>query len=277
MKNIFCRLLLSVFFICGILNADIYQSSNLLPIEEALEEAGQDTLVIFDIVDTLITCDEPLFHSKNKNAFGKVSDEFFQNMSKERVDELMTTILNERKTSLVDSKILDLLDIVREKDLKVLLVTSCGTGKYGLIDKMEDWRIRQLELLGLHFEDMSIKDEKWFDTMQGPHGIPLLKKGVVFTAKMDKAIVLEELFKTKLLKPKSIIFVDDQLKNLSSVEAFCKKRGVSFLGFEYTAVKERAVQKVDEKLIEIQLNILLNEGQWVTSEEAAETFNDEQS
>lgn len=276
MRKIICLLLLSAFFSAG-LAADIYQSSNLLLIEEALQNASKDTLVIFDVGDTLITCDEPLFHSKNKSAFGKVSEQLFQDMSKERVDELMTIILNERKTSLVDYKILDLLDLIRNKDLTIIALTTCGTGKYGLIEKMEDWRIHQLEALGLSFEEMSLQDEKWFDSMHGPHGVPLLKKGIVFTAQMDKVLVLEELFKIEKLTPKKIIYIDDKIEVVKDMQAFCEKLRIDFLGFEYTAVKERPVQKIDEKLIEIQLNILLHEGLWVTSEEAAETFNDEQA
>ena len=270
-RNIIFVSLLSI----GVLFADIYQSGNLLPIEQALAEAEKDTLVIFDVVDTLITCDEPLFHSNNKKTFGKVSEGYFQNLPKEKVDELMTTILNERKTSLVDVKVLDLLDLVRKKHLKMLVLTSCGTGKYGLIEKMEDWRLHQLESVGLHFEDISLQDERWFDSMLGPHGVPLLKKGVVFSAQIDKSIVLEEVFKVEKLGFKKIIYVDDQLENLQEVEAFCKKNGIEFVGFEYTAVRDRPVQKIDEKLIEIQLNVLINEGQWITSEEAAETFHDD--
>lgn len=272
-------LIKKIFFLAVIslsmLYADIYQSGNLLPIEQAIEEAQDDTLVIFDVVDTLITCDEPLFHSNNKNTFGKVSETFFHNLSKEKVDELMTTILNERKTSLVDAKVLELLEVIRKKHFKMLVLTSCGTGKYGIIEKMEDWRLHQLRSVGFNFEDLSIKDEKWFDSMQGPHGVPLLKNGVIFSAQIDKSIVLEEVFKVENLSFKKIIYVDDQLQNLKDVQAFCEKKGLDFIGFEYTAVKDRPVQKIDEKLIEIQLNILLNEGQWITSEEAAETFNDD--
>lgn len=271
-----CRHLLFIFSLMGaFLGAEIIQSSSLAPIEEALEEASKDTLVLFDAVDTLITCDEPLFHNNNKTAFSKVSSALFQGMPRERVDEWMTTILNVRKTSLVDYRVLDLIDLIREKKLQMLVLTSCGTGKYGLIDKMEDWRIHQLENLGINFKDLTLKRERWLNSMQGPHGIPLLKQGVVFTAQIDKAIVLEELLRKEHLKPKKILYIDDQLENLKGVEALCDKKGVEFLGFEYTAVKDRSVKKIDEKLIEIQLNVLINEGLWITSDEAAESFNDE--
>lgn len=276
MKKVVFYIFFLGLFVAGSLRADIYQSSNLLPVEQAIEESDSDTLIIFDVNDTLITCDEPLFHDKNKKTFGQVSDEYFKDLSKERIDELMTTILSSRKTSLVDQKVLDIVDLVKNKQLRMVVLTSCGTGKYGLIEKMEDWRIRQLEDLGLSFSDSHFEKEKWFDSMKGPHGVPLLKNGVIFTAQIDKSIVLDEFVKEEKVPLKKIIYVDDQVENLKDVEAYCRAKGIEFIGFEYTAVKDKPVQKIDEKLIEIQLNVLLNEGQWITSEEAAESFNDAQ-
>lgn len=274
-KAVFYIFLLSLS-LAGSLKAEIYQSSNLLPIEQAIEESDSETLIIFDATDTLITCDEPLFHDKNKKTFGQISEEYFRGLSKERVDELMTTILSSRKTSLVDQRVLDLMELVKLKQLKMIVLTSCGTGKYGLIEKMEDWKINQLEDLGLSFSDSHFEREKWFDSMHGPHGVPLLKKGVIFTAQIDKSIVLDQFVKEENIYIKKIIYVDDQVKNLKDVEEYCSAKGIKFVGFEYTAVKDKPVEKIDEKLIEIQLNVLLNEGQWITTEEAAESFNDAQ-
>ena len=60
--------------------------------------------------------------------------------------------------------------------------------------------------------------------------VPWLKDGIILTAEVDKVVVLEYMLRMRKYSPKSIIFIDDQLKNLESLEKFCNKLKIKFHG-----------------------------------------------
>lgn len=64
-------------------------------------------------------------------------------------------------------------------------------------------------------------------------------KGIVFTT-TDKDKALGAFLNHCTLKFKKVIFIDDQQKNLESVEKITAKRHIPFVGIEYTAAKMHA-------------------------------------
>ncbi|MCH9632288.1 MAG: hypothetical protein S4CHLAM6_06200 [Chlamydiae bacterium] len=277
MKSIIVALL-SVFLCFTMhLKAEITESTSLAPFEQALDEAKNDCLVIFDVDDVLITCSDPTLQEVNKESLDKVCQTLAQTMPMDEYARLFSIALKSREVEIIDQKIYDLLNELSHRNVKTIALTHTRTGQFGTIEKMEDWRISELNDLGINFNQTSpFVSEGSLKNLEGTVGSPSIKNGVIFTAEIDKGKVLEEAFKLLPNKPKEVIFIDDRMDNLRSVESLCAKYQIAFQGFHYTAVQARASKKIDEKLIEIQLDTLMKEGRWITSEEAAESFNDEQ-
>ena len=258
------------------LKAEITVSSSLTPFEQALEEVKEDSLVIFDVDDVLITCCDPTLQEVNKERLNKVCQTFAQTMPIDEYTRLFSIALKSREVEIIDQKIYDLLNELSNRNVKTIALTHTRTGQFGTIEKMEDWRVLELGGLGIDFDQTSpFASEKSLENLGGSAGSPSIKNGVIFTAEIDKGRVLEEAFKLLPKAPREVIFIDDRRDNLESVESLCEKHQIAFQGFHYTAVQARAPKKIDEKLIEIQVGTLLKEGRWITSEEAAESFNDE--
>jgi hypothetical protein len=113
------------------------------------------------------------------------------------------------------------------------------TSKYGTIEHAEDWRIKELIDLKLNFHEISpIKGEVAFHDIIPINGKPssttMLKKGVIFTARADKGMILEKVFQHYDYFPKEIIFIDDKFKNLASIENLAKKYNIKFTGIVIT-------------------------------------------
>lgn len=272
------KLLFIFLALCFPLHAEIITAPNLTVFEEALVDIQNDTLVIFDIDDVIITCKDPVLQQANKARFDKVCGQLSESISIEEYAHLFSIVLLTREVEIIDQKIYDLLDLLNQKNIQTIALTHTATGRMGEIEQMEDWRISELNGLGISFNHSSpFKENILLKNLQSAQNHPLtIKKGVIFAAELEKGKVLEEALKCLTFKPQRIIFIDDRKENLESVEAFCKKNSIGFQGFHYTAIQSRPIKYVDEKLIEIQIDTLIREERWISSEEAAESFNDEQ-
>lgn len=272
-KNLLCILL--VMF--SVLNAEIITAPTLNIFEESLADIQQDTLVIFDVDDVLITCKDPTLQQANKEKLDRVCNQYATKVSPEEFMHLFSIALLAREVEIIDQKIYDLLDLLNQKNVQTIALTHTLTGRFGVIGRMEEWRITELDHLGIHFDHSSpFKPDESLHNLKGSMGCsPSIKNGVIFTAELEKGKVLEEAFKLLIKKPRAIIYIDDRRDNLESVENFCINNGIAFKGFHYTAIQSRPTQYVDEKLIEIQVDTLMREERWISSEEAAEAFNDE--
>ncbi len=260
----------------SLVQAEITLAPTLAPFEEALEHLQEGSLVVFDVDDVLITCTDPTLQELNKSRLENVCNAMAQKVSFEEYVRLYSIAMKSREIEVIDQRIFDLLHDLSERNIHAIALTHMRTGRFGVIEKMEDWRVLELDKLGIDFKKMSpFSSERTLEDLKGPSGtLPNIKDGVIFTAEIEKGKVLAEAFKFLPRKPSKVIFIDDRMDNLESVEKLCEEQGIIFQGFQYTAAQSK-FRYIDEKLIEIQVDTLMKEGRWITSEEAAESFNDE--
>ncbi|MGI9214583.1 MAG: DUF2608 domain-containing protein, partial [Gammaproteobacteria bacterium] len=142
--------------------------------------------------------------------------------------------------------------------MSTIALTAMGTGKFGVIPNMEEIRIKELNKVGISFLPLApLKGRNVFEDLKNipkfldePKGIPSLDSGVVFTAGIDKAVTLEHIFKTYNYYPKTIIFVDDLLYNLESVQHLANKLNINFYGFYYKAASLISLPVIQDKQLE---------------------------
>lgn len=71
------------------------------------------------------------------------------------------------------------------------------------------------------------------------------------------------------LQPKKLIFIDDELKNLKSVQEYCQKSGIEFVGYEYTAIETQAKHlKLNKRRAKLQYKILELTKTWLNDDQA---------
>lgn len=139
---------------------------------------------------------------------------------------------------------------------------------------MEDLRIKELQSVEIDFTNLTpFQGELSINELKNIHGIPMLKAGIILTAEVDKAKVLEYILRQKNYYPKKIVFIDDQLNNLESLEKLCAKLKIKFEGFHYTAVSLMTTSVVDEQLEKLRFEILEKEHRWLSYKELTSRMN----
>lgn len=168
----------------------------------------------------------------------------------------------------MDSRIIPILDKLRKRSIPALALSTFSTGRYGIIEKREELRFRNLKELGISFLDLSpFKGRIALTDLAGKDGVPLMQDGVVLTAEIDKGVVLERILNHYRYKPKEIIFIDDKLDNLHSVEKICSALNINFYGFHYIAVSLMLPSLVKKEEEEYKFHILESENRWITETE----------
>ena len=89
----------------------------------------------------------------------------------------------------------------------------------------------------------------------------------MLTAQVDKGKMLEHVLLQTHYRPKTIIFVDDQLKNIESIEKLSNKMQITFYGFHYTAVSKMPLPIIDKEDEKLRFQILEQKHEWLTNEE----------
>lgn len=250
---------------------DILETSSLEPIKLKIREINNQTLVIFDIDDVIITPKDQILKPAYKIYSDEYTNKFSKKYSETKAQYFWSIIFLERQNELVDPKILDLFNILKKKNIKTILMTNAWTGAFGKIPSLEDWRINELRKFGIDtsrsfkgtnqiiFNGTSSKDPKRF---------PMYKDGVLFTCNIPKGAILKIFLEKISWRPKNIIFVDDKRTHLESVEKYCSDAGIIFDGFLFTEVQNRKESPLNGKRAALQYEILEKEGKWLSDLQA---------
>lgn len=255
------------------ISAQIISCSNLSLFESAVHKADVNTLVIFDVDHVLIMPTDE--YSLNRNPYRReLWHELRNKYSKEDFNFLRSIAVSSAKWCLVDSYITNIFSYLQKKGIKTVALTSLNTGKFGVIKKMEDLRVKELNSVGINISRMNtLTGTLSINNLSGVNGVPMLKSGIIFTAEIDKAIVLESILVSKNYQPKRIMFIDDQINNLESVGNLCKKRGIEFQGFHYIAVSKMKTHVIDKKLEKFRFQILEKQNIWLSYRDLATKLN----
>lgn len=229
----------------------------------------KDLLIIFDIDDVLIM-PEPGDYLKcpyRNDLWSKIK----HRSSRERIRFLKFKIMKTTKYRLVDPDATELLEYLSLNFIPAIALTSLSTGKVDEQNHIEELRIKILHELGIDFTKTTpITDTLLATELSGKNlkfiegiGSPMITKGIIFTAGVDKGIVLNYMLNKYNYYPKNILFVDDDLTNLHSIENLCKKLGVNFYGFHYTAVSKMPFPKINKQFEKLRFRILETENTWL--------------
>lgn len=93
--------------------------------------------------------------------------------------------------------------------------------------------------------------------------MPILDLGMIFTAGLDKGSILEFILSKYNYYPSKIIFIDDLLDNLQSIQKLTNKLDIDFQGFHYKAVSMIPLPDVNLELEKIRFSVLLEKHLWL--------------
>ncbi len=136
-----------------------------------------------------------------------------------------------------------------------------------IIPSLPRWRYEKLKEAGIDFSKGFGDKEIAFEHLTSPaHRHPIFYKGILLTDAFTKGQVLGTFLDRINWKPDKIIFFDDTLKHLESVQAEMKKRKLPFEGFLYKGGNYLA-KPINQKVLDIQLQHLKEHNEYISDKE----------
>ena len=141
---------------------------------------------------------------------------------------------------------------------------------------MKDWRLNELNSLGYHFErSWNDTESKVFEHLatEIAGSAPVFEKGVLLTNDVPKGMVLKAFLDYRQYKPSKIIFIDDRMDYIESVQEIAADASIPYVGIQFTAA-ENQMPRLNEKRAAFQLEVLFKEKKWLSDEDADERMLD---
>ena len=248
--------------------AEIIRTNDFSIVENIMQCADQETLVIFDVGEVLIMPTDVAFHPKHRPYLRqKINDASDCGKDTEKDALLWSYIQRDQKPKLVDLQMPLLIKSLQAKGVQAIALTSMVGGAFGVITSMEEWRYQQLKSFGIQFE------KAWQGRDQislGLEGVNFYK-GIIVAWFHKKGDVLKEFLKHHNFK--KIIFIDDNVNQIESVAAIEKELGLNMTCIHYTAVMDRSSETLNQNRAAFQFEVLLKEKKWLSDKQADEELN----
>lgn len=181
-------------------------------------------------------------------------------------EKLLSQIFIEAKYVVIEPIIIDIINELKNKGCTVMALTSTPSGQYGIIKNMEETRYNDFKKLGLIFSDLF--PNTIFKSLKKYKGdYPTLYKGIIFSNEQSKGEVLGEFLDYFKINPKKIIFINEQLNNIRSVNEECKRRNIPHCSYQYIGSKKYPGTWNTKRAL-LQLEYLIEKGHWITDEQA---------
>lgn len=243
-------------------------------IKKYLENADVETLVVFDIDNTLYTPKDLLLRPCGVDFFKQLIYQYAGKISSEQLRYLSSIMISQRSVDLIDPNFPVIIKELQSNDIKTIALTAMQTGPYGQIESMEDWRYEELKKLDIDFRNAFPKfPHIIFEEMNTAYGLPVFKHGILASSRHTKGDVLVAFLKQIHWHPKKVIFIDDHLEFIESVSEEMKLRGIHFSGFHFVT-EQFNTEKVNEEVARLQFEYLLEHQTWLSDDQALQMLKD---
>ena len=230
---------------------------------------SEHSLIIFDIRNVLLKFKSTLFNERYEN----VRTYWYERLSKEydkpQFEKLWSIILQKEYdfSLLVEKQMPFIIKNLQLSNAKVMALTRIRLGSIGQISSHEDLRLAKLMKHGIDFSQSAPCLEKFVLTeVISQSSFPVYKNGILFVEKESKGIALDAFLQKIKWTPSKVIFVDDKIDYLKSVQSTVEARNLPFLGFHYTA-NFNDLSTLNESIVEQQFKHLIEYEEWLFEEE----------
>ncbi len=219
-------------------------------LSDILTEIDSDTLVLFDLDDTLINTPTMLGNTLWWNYFiPKVSSAGLSDHVRPEIYAVIHKIIQKVPIGLIEGSSKDIIWNLQNQGITILALTARSHDP-DYMPKAGQFTYQQLKALGIDFSRTSLphlSDENI------PH---FFNYGIIFTSHQEKGPFLKNFLDKMGKYPGKVVFIDDNLKQLKSVESSLEAMRIPFFGFRYGRLDNFHTQ-FDRLVANIQLEALL--------------------
>lgn len=248
-------------------------------VDELLYNVAEDTLVLFDIDETLIEPANMICKDQFQDQFQELYE---KNLLSEKLSDYGHKALDKKK--IIEPIIKDIIHQLQAKKVTVLGLTS----RYAE-NSNENYTAKSvysdLYDLGIDFHNYKFKNFNITDVQQLGGDIRFYN-GIIFTGATHKGYALFSFLNHIGLRPKKIIFFDDVCQHLIGIKAIIdsvninnQKKGwhqFEFYGYHYNYVKN-SKNVLDEEVVDFQMGFASHYGEWVDDKIAQEIIESDKN
>jgi hypothetical protein len=243
---------LLLFLLCVNLHGEIRKASSFQTISEELAKADKETIIFLDVGETLITARDPILHPGNAEWKKEWLQTHFPNLSSAERVQLAHIIKSDKSLwKLVDPAWPKLISQTEKKGAKLVPI----------IKMYDNPQFQGLTLAVLHHLNLKFKPS--LRDLQS--GISFTyKDGILETSSLSKGPVIAEVMTKLNPRPKKVIFIDDNLEQIKSVEQALSAEKIPCLALHLIF---NQAPPFDAPIAEAQLRTLVEEHRWVSEDE----------
>lgn len=212
--------------------------------EEIIQEIDGDTLVIFDIDNTVI---EPTGQVGSDQWYYYLAQKFqsLENLSlgdaHYKAERLWNTAQSYIKTQAVEEQTPQIIARLQERNIPVMALTA---------------RSREIaEITRQQLSESNINFQKSSPKYNYAHNSTRYEGGILYQGEgFDKGKTLVEFLRHTNLKPKKIVFIDDKEKNTNNVNRALQELDIIHVEFRYGRTDEK-VREFQAKFLKLERSI----------------------
>jgi len=254
MKKIFLTFFITFsIFAC---HAQITQVNDMEEVFSAFSNADAKTLAIFDVDMVLVQPSDPAFQMANMKRFSTISKRIMKEIPADKQMLFLSLMTISSTPVLIDERIPKFFDQIIQKGIPTIALTANLTGKLGIIQKMEQWRIDSLRQLGIDFSMTApCQTPLVFDDLAPYRGnYSTYLNGVLFVngTSVSKGEAFLSFLEKTGLSPNKVIFIDDREENLKSLETAIQKldKSIDYHGLHYLGAQKYPSKMISEEEFE---------------------------
>lgn len=244
MVNAFRALLIAALATIAQGYAQISQASVMDEVIKTFQTADQETLALFDIDMVILQPEDPAFQMANMKRFSSICKKIVQQLPADKKDIFLILTSVDNNSVLIDAKMPELIGDLTRRKVPTMALTGNFTGKFGVVENMEQWKIAHLLRHGIDFSVGAPSAQQMvFDDLPAfRQNYSTYMQGILFVngSTCSKGDALIAFLKKTNHRPKKVIFIDDREDNLKSVEAALKQfdPSIVFTGLHFTGAKD---------------------------------------
>jgi hypothetical protein len=227
-----------------------------------LSYIDKDTVVIFDIDETLIFLRSMLYHPQARKIRAQLHH---QVMAREDADMVLSRVFKTIDVGLIEPDVVNLIQEITPQSAAVMACTARSSKSLGI--SLTQHISQQLNQLGISFTLGSFINGVIADaTCEHDDCHPEFYESILFTQGREKGPALLLFFKTMQFVPRKVVFVDDLYTNIVSVHESLSQAGIPCTCFHYQ--RPPPYLPWQEEVILHQIEHFHKTGHWLKDEEA---------
>lgn len=239
-------------------------------VQEIFDICDKQTLITFDIDDTLITSVDAMAARDGLYPIWFTLGIAFKYplliVSQEKRDWVVSIMNQQAEHFVFDSDIARYIQQLRGRGCNVIALTWMKSGSMGLIKNMPEWRAHLLRSFGIDLQGQ-FQDTVFTKLPKYRDNYSCLYKGILCTNRLPKGDVLGAFLDYCHLKPARIISFDDSVHFLDSIAHECARRKITFTGYQVLGAKKLAGAWNSRRAF-LQFDYVMKHAQWLSDKQA---------